>query len=242
MGAHPTFSPPLFLQTGAFSLAFFDEAQMKAWRTVKRFPKNNPFVYDVVVRLHRLGLATSMEWFGSVDHRRLSNLYFEAMFNALSVSIEEPWNATLRNSTQGQQLSAMFRLWAATLPLFVWATTRQVNSRFRLTVPWSGDNFVVSRIHGLVEGSGSFSTWPRGKYLEPILVSLFYCVEACNYDDPWRHWAISALRKVIDMLKIKRHDEFRRTLDIFPITKEYQLAADVLWRDIVHGGNNSDQG
>lgn len=235
-GAPPTFSPPLYLDSGGLSLAFFDDAQIRAWRTVKRFPKNTPFVYDVIIRLHRLGLATSPEWFNSVDHRTLSNLYLEAMYEVLSVSTEEPWKpALLKNSTE-QDMVVMFKVWATGLPLFVWATTRHVKSRLQSPIQWPRKELILTRIKGLLEEHEDSPCWPRGKCLEPILASMFYCVEACDPEDLfWRPWAIQILHKVISMLKIKTHEEFKKTLEFFPMTEEYRFTAESIWGEIMYG-------
>lgn len=226
----------MYLDSGALSLAFFDDAQIRAWRTVKRFPKNNPFVYDAVIRLHRLGLATSPEWINNVDHRTRSNLYLEAMYEALSVSKEEPWTAALLKTSIEQEMQVMFKVWAAGLPLFVWATTRHVKSRLRPPIQWLRKDLVFSRIRGFLEGSGDSLNLPRGKSLEPILASMFYCVEACDPDDVlWRPWAVQLVRKLIGMLKLKTLEDFKKALEFFPMTAEYRLAADRIWWELLRG-------
>jgi hypothetical protein len=227
----------LFSGVKAFPLAFLDDAQIRAWRTVKRFPKDSSFVFDIVVRLHHLGLATSSEWYGEVDQRALSNLYFEAMYNVLAFQHQEIWTASLPSGTQGQEAAIMFRVWAAGLPLFIWATIRHVRTRLGLMVTRNDHELVLARIRDALEAAGGHHSWPRGKKLEPVLASLVYGIESCDLSSPWRPWAIGTLRRVVEMLKLRSIDEFRKALDFFPSTEEYSYMAAGLWAEISPGGS-----
>jgi hypothetical protein len=231
----PIFPAPQFPNISALPLAFLDDAQIRAWRTVKRFPKNNPFVFDSSTRLQQLGLATSSEWYNEIDQRALSNLYFESLQNVVAVQVDEPWNATIASGAQGQEAAMMFKIWTAGLPLFVWATTRHVRTRLGLRVTRCTYDPLFSRIRGMLEGSGGYHAWPRGKSLEPVMVTLFYCVESCDFGNPWRVWCMDTLRKVAEILKLKTVDEFRKALDVFPSTEEYKIFADELWVEMIHG-------
>lgn len=228
----PNFPAPQFQNVGAFPLAFLDDAQIRAWRTVKRFPKNNPFIFDIVVRLQQLGLATSSEWYTNIDQRALSNLYFGSLQTAVAVQIDEPWNATITSGAQGQEGAMMFKVWTAGLPLFIWATTRHVRTRLGLRVTRCTYDPLFSRIRGMLEGSGGYHAWPRGKGLEPVMVTLFYCVESCGSGNPWRTWCIDTLRKVMEILKLKSVEGFRKTLDLFPSTEEFKFFAEDLWMEM----------
>ncbi|XPS78634.1 hypothetical protein M3J09_010644 [Ascochyta lentis] len=231
-GTNPTFTPPLFLESGALSMSFCEDARMKAWRTVKRFHNSPAFVYDVAVRLHRLALATSTEWCERIDQQTLSNLHFEAMSQALLVSVEEPWTMEFPKSTWGQEMSTIFRVWAAGLPLFVWAIVRQARSRLGLTVPWSGHHFIFSRIHQALKSGGGIAAWMHSRSLEPVLASLFYCVESCDSADPWRQWSVQMLRAVAQKLDIREVEGFTKRLESFPSTEQYQLAANQIWKEL----------
>jgi hypothetical protein len=216
-------------------LAFLDEAQIRAWRTVKRFPKNNPFVFDVMARLQQLGLATSSEWYKDIDQRALSNLYFDSLQAVVALQIDEPWNATIASGAQGQEAVMMFKVWTAGLPLFIWATARHVRNRLGLRVTRCTYDPLFSRIRGLLEGSGGYHAWPRGKSLEPVMTTLFYCVESCDFGNPWRTWCIDTLRKVTEILKLKTVDDFRKALAVFPSTEDFNSFADELWVEMIHG-------
>ena len=216
-------------------LAFHDDAQIRAWRTVKRFPKNTSFVFDLVLRFHQLGLATSSEWCNDIDQRALSNLYFETIHNAVMVPLEEPWNATLASGIQGQEAKTMFKVWAAGLPLFVWATSRHAKARMGLSSPRTRYDPIFARIRALLEGTGGYHAWPRGKSLEPMLATLFYAVESCEYGDTWRPWCVDTLRKVIELLKLKAVEEFRKALEFFPSTDSFRATADDVWNEIMRG-------
>lgn len=229
------FPPPLFPETTAFSLAFLDDAQIRSWRTVKRFPKNSSFVFDIVVRLHRLGLATSTEWYNEIDPRTLSNLYFETLQNVVAIQTEEPWNASLPGGSSGQEAGIMFRVWAAGLPLFVRATLRHIKARLGHIVTRSNHEPAYSRIRALLEGSGGYHTWPRGRSLEPVLATIFYCVESCDYNSPWRPWFVDTLRRLVEMLKLKSVEEFKKTLDFFPYNDDFKVAGDELWVELTQG-------
>lgn len=192
-------------------------------------------MFDVVVRLHQLGLATSSEWYNEVDQRALSNLYFEALQTVVSVELEEPWNANLPSGPSGHEAATMFRVWSAGLPLFVWATIRHVRTRLGLMVARSNQDPVLARIRDSLEGSGGYHSWPRGKSLEPVLATLFYGVECCEYTSPWRAWALDTMRKAVEMLKLKSSDEFKKVLEFFPGTPEYRAAADEVWQEMFSG-------
>ncbi|KAH7083168.1 hypothetical protein BKA63DRAFT_584429 [Paraphoma chrysanthemicola] len=231
-GTGPPFAPPIFKEHGTLTLAFFDDAQMKAWRTVKRFPKNSAFVYDVVVRMHQLSLATSADWQENVDWRALSNLQFEAMHKALSIKSEAPWVETLPRNTLSVELSMMFEVWALALPLFLWATTRQLRSRLGIDAPWSGHEIIISRVHQLLGDDSGHRSWLRGKSLEPILASLIYCIEACDFASPLRPWLLRTTQKVSRLLKLKELEDFRKVLDFFPSTDDYHLVRDAVWEEL----------
>jgi hypothetical protein len=225
----PQFPPPLFPNVKTFPLAFLDEAQIRAWRTIKRFPKDSSFVFDVVVRLHHLGLATSSEWYSNIDQRALSNLYFEAMYHVLAFQHEEIWMKSLPSGIQGQEAAMMFRIWGTGLPLFVWGTVRHVRSRLGLMITRSDHEPVLAKIKDTLEAAGGHHSWPRGKRLEPVLATLVYGIESCDLSSPWRSWAIETLRKVIEMLKLKCLQDFHKALDFFPSTEEYKIVAADIW-------------
>jgi len=229
----PQFPPPLFSTVKTFSLAFHDDAQIRAWRTIKRFPKDSSFIFDVVTRLHHLGLATSSEWYSGIDQRALSNLYFEAMYHVLAFQHDETWAKDLPSGTQGQEAAMMFRVWGAGLPLFVWGTVRHVRSRLGLIVTRSDHEPVLARIKNTLEGAGGHHSWPRGKRLEPVLATLIYGIESCDFSSSWRSWAIETLRKVVEMLKLKSLQEFQKALDFFPSTEEYKIVATDVWREVI---------
>ncbi|KAF2116401.1 hypothetical protein BDV96DRAFT_658682 [Lophiotrema nucula] len=234
----PTHFPiPSFHTTNAFPLAFLDDVQIRAWRTVKRFPKNNSWVFDIVARLHQLSVATALEWYNDVDQRAVSNLYFEAMQNVTLVSLEQPWSGNIPGGNSGQETATMFRVWAAGLPLFVWATARHLRTRMGVVVNPSNYDPLFARVQEMLDGPGGYHAWPRGKSLEPVLATLFYCVESCEFSNPRRMWFIENMRKVTEMLKLKAVDEFKKTLDYFPSTDEYRLVAEDVWREMVHGSS-----
>ncbi|KAF2734246.1 hypothetical protein EJ04DRAFT_552793 [Polyplosphaeria fusca] len=235
----PHFPPPLFPETGSFPLAFLDDAQIRAWRTVKRFPKNHSFVFDMVLRMQQLSLAMSSEWYDDVDQRAVSNLYFEALNNVLTVPLEEPWNANLASGSQGQEMATMFRVWAAGSPLFIWATARHVRSRSGATVTACSYDPIYARIRAILDSAGGYHAWPRGKGLEPVLVTLFYCVESCDPNNLWRPWLMENLRKVSEMSKLKTVEDFKKILEYFPCTDQHKAAAGELWNEMFHGGSGA---
>lgn len=196
-------------------------------------------MYDIVVRFHQLGLATSSEWYSELDQRALSNLYFETMRSAVTVQIEEPWSGALPSGIQGQEATTMFKVWAAGLPLFVWATARHVRGREGVLAPRGRYDPTFTRIKALLDGVGGYHAWPRGKSLEPLLATLFYGVEACDFGDPWRVWCVDTLRKVAELLKLKLVDDFRKALEFFPLTEEYRAVANDAWSEMMHGSVSS---
>lgn len=225
----PHFPPPLYPQAEPFSLAFQDDAQIRAWRTVKRLPKNTSFVFDIVLRLHQLSLALSSEWTDKLDKRALSNLYFEALHSTLLVQLEEPWQARISSGTQFQESTTMFKIWAAGLPIFVLAAIRQSRSPEDKSILRYYHGPILGRIQAILENNNSYHAWPRGRNLEPILITLFYAVETCARNDPWRTWGIYTMRKVSDLLKFKSVNEFRKVLEFFPYTETYQNMVDEVW-------------
>ncbi|KAF1998326.1 hypothetical protein P154DRAFT_578145 [Amniculicola lignicola CBS 123094] len=214
----PPFPPPRFQTPTPFTLPFLDDAQLRAWRTVKRFPKNSACVFDTVAQLHEIALATSPEWCERVDQRTVSNLYFEALENVLTFPLEEPWKATLPIGNAGQEATTMFKVWAIGLPLFIWTTVRHVRMRLGLMVTRWNYEPLYTRVRECLEDTGGYHAWPRGRSLEPVLATLFYCVEASGMGSSWRSWLVRTIRKVVEMLKLKSVDEFKKALDFFPST------------------------
>ncbi|KAJ4295590.1 hypothetical protein N0V90_007603 [Kalmusia sp. IMI 367209] len=231
----PQFPLPLFPSPIAFNLAFQDDAQIHAWRTVKRFPKNTSFVFDIVVRLHQLGLALSPEWYDKIDPRALSNLYFEALQSAILVQLEEPWQGQLPSGTQGQEAAIMFKVWAAGLPVFVCSAIQQLKERKGFHCPRYSHGPLFSRMKTILDGDGGYHSWPRGRNLEPVLVTLLYALEACAWGDPWRAWCIDTMRKVVELLKLKTAKEFKKALEFFPSTHVLQNMADDVWAELTQG-------
>ncbi|KAK7179949.1 hypothetical protein PSPO01_13948 [Paraphaeosphaeria sporulosa] len=230
----PQFPLPLYPSPIPFNLAFQDDAQIRAWRTVKRFPKNNSFVFDVVMRMHQFGLAVSPEWTDKIDKCALSNLYFEVMHTAVVVQLEEPWQGQLQGGTQGREGSIMFKVWAAGLPIYVGAALRHLRLRRDSNAMRYYHGPIFSRIQTILDENGGHHAWPRGRSLEPILATLFYALEACAWDDPWRTWCLHTMRKVSDLLKLKNAEEFKKVLDFFPTTERYQSLTDDIWAEITH--------
>jgi len=228
------FPPSIFPDSRPCPLAFHDDAQIRAWRTVKRFPKDTSFVFDLVLRFHQLGLASSSEWCNEVDQRALSNLYFETMHSAVVVTLNAPWNGTLANGIQGREAAIMFKVWTAGLPLFIWATARHAKAQRGIIVPRTRYDPIFARIRALLEDTGGYHTWPRGKTLEPMLATLFYAVEACEYGDIWRPWCVDALRRIAELSKIKAVEEFRKALEFFPSTDAFRATVDNVWNEMMH--------
>jgi len=206
---------------------------------VKRFPKNNPFVFDVVNRLHQLSLATSPEWYNTIDQRGLSNLYFETLQAVISIQLDEPWNETIPGGSQGQEAALMFQVWMAGLSLFIWGTVRQVRVRLGQALTRCICDPLFARVKDLLEGTGSYHAWPRGKSLEPVMATLFYGVESCDFSSPWRNWCVESLSKVTEILKLKSAEEFSKALDNFPSTEGYKEAAGKLWVEMKSGGGRN---
>lgn len=217
-----------------FSLAFQDEVQIRAWRTVKRFPKNTSFLFDVVVQLHQLGFAEASEWTHRIDACTISNSYFEAMRSAMLLQTEKPWTGQLQSGIQGQEAAVMFQVWAAGLPIFVDAALRHLRFRHRVQSPRYYHGPIFERIQGILEGEGGYHGWPRGRNLEPVLTTLFYALESCSWDDPWRMWCVDTLRRVVNLLKLRSAKEFRKVLDFFPSTEVHQGMADAVWTELTH--------
>lgn len=228
----PQFPLPLYPSRVPFSLSFQDDAQIRAWRTVKRFPKNNPFVFDVVMRMHQLGLAVSPEWTNRIDKCAISDLYFEVMHSAVVVQLEEPWQEQLQIGSQGQESSIMFKVWAAGLPIFVCAAIRHLRLRQGSNTMRFYHGPIFSRIQAILDENGGHHMWPRGRSLEPILATLFYALEACTWDDPWRMWCLHTMRKVANRLKLNNTKDFKKVLDIFPTTARHQDLIDEVWARI----------
>ncbi|KAF1965678.1 hypothetical protein BU23DRAFT_560831 [Bimuria novae-zelandiae CBS 107.79] len=217
-----------------FNLAFQDDAQIRAWRTVKRFPKNTSFMFDVVVRLHQLGLAVASDWIDRVDSCALTNLYFEALQSAMLIQLEEPWSEQLPGGIQGQEAAVMFKVWAAGLPIYACAALRHLRSRHRVLVPREYHGPLFGRVQTILDGDGGYHAWPRGRNLEPVLATLFYALEACTWDDPWRIWCVDAMRKILDLLKLKTVKEFKKTLNFMPMTELHQEMMDIVWAELTH--------
>ena len=125
------------------------------------------------------------------------------MHSAVIVQIDEPWTEILPTGIQGQEAATMFKVWAAGLSLFVWATARHVRGRNGMPCPRVRSDPIFTRIKALLDGVGGYHAWPRGKLLEPVLATLFYGVEACDFGDPWRLWCVDTLRRVAELLKLK---------------------------------------
>ena len=191
-------------------------------------------MFDVVVRLHQLGLAVSPEWTDRVDKCALSNLYFEALHSVMLVQLEEPWQGQTQGGTQGQEATIMFKIWAAGLPIFVFAAIRQLRSRQGINMPRYYHGPIFGRMQRILDEHGGYHAWPRGRNLEPILATLFYAVEACTWDGPWRTWCLDTMRKVADLLKLKNAKEFRKALEFFPTTERYQDLVDEVWAELTH--------
>jgi hypothetical protein len=161
------------------------------------------------------------------------------MHNVVKLQVEEPWNASLPGGTQGYETALMFRVWSAGQALFIWATTRHVRSRLGLIVARSNHDPVLARIRHYLEGPGGYHSWPRGKRLEPVLATIFYGIESCDHTHPWRSWAMDTLRRIVDVLKLKSVEEFKKVLEYFPSSDEYKFAADELWRELYFGGQGA---
>ncbi|KAF2654937.1 hypothetical protein K491DRAFT_445687 [Lophiostoma macrostomum CBS 122681] len=229
----PQFPPPLFGAALSFPLAFLDDAQIRAWRTAKRFPKNCGFVFDIAARLHQIGLSGSPEYYEDIDQRALSNVYFEATHHALAIQVDEPWTQILTKGNQAQEHSTMFQTWAAGLSLYIWGTDRHARRSRGLASNGELHGPIFARIKEILDGAGGHQSWPRGKSLEPILVTLFYALDACDIFSPWRIWLVDTARKVIEMLKLKRSEEFLKVLEFFPLTPDYRVAAEHTWAEII---------
>lgn len=193
-------------------------------------------MFDVVIRLHQLSLATSSEWYNEINHRALSNLLFEATHQVIVFGHEEVWNSSLPTGVQGQEEMVMYRVWAAGLPLYIWATIRHIRTTLGLLVTGSDHAPLLARIRDSLEAAGGHHSWPRGKRLEPVLVTLVYGIESCDItNSPWRRWAMDTLRRVVEILKLKTEEDFRKVLDFSPSTEEYRVFAERLWAELVYG-------
>ncbi|KAF2204522.1 hypothetical protein GQ43DRAFT_437840 [Delitschia confertaspora ATCC 74209] len=232
----PIFPPPIYGRVDPFPLAFLDDARIRAWRTIKKLPKDSSFLFDSIIRLHQIGLATSKDWYSDVDQGALSNLYFEALQNVCTIQIDEPWNSTAAGGSQGQETALMFKVFSIGMAMFIWGTIRHVMKRLGHTVIQYTYNNAFTRLKGLLEGPGGYHAWPRGKSLEPVLATLVYCLDSCEHHHPWRVWFMNASQKSVDMMNIKSAEKLRKILRNYPSSDEYEVAADRLWREISTSG------
>ncbi|KAF2020527.1 hypothetical protein BU24DRAFT_487127 [Aaosphaeria arxii CBS 175.79] len=231
----PVWPPTLYPDAEALPLAFLDEAQLRSWKTMKRFPKDSPFIFDVVIRLHQLNLATSSDWHGKLDSKTLSNLYFETMYAALAVEADERWIEFHATHSGDYGTVTMMKVWALGAPGFIWATLRHAKVRLGSSAPSCDFEPVYARLKDLLEGVDESSAWPRGKNLEVVLATLFYSLEACGPANSWRTWLIGAVRRGVEGLRIKDVDAFKKILRAFPCSDEHMAAADRIWGELYSG-------
>ncbi|KAJ4359838.1 uncharacterized protein N0V89_000394 [Didymosphaeria variabile] len=176
----------------------------------------------------------SSDWTDKVDKSALSNLYFEVMHSAMLLQLEEPWQGQLPSGIQGQEANTMFKIWAAGMPIFVSAALRQLRSRQGINMMRYYHGPIFGRIQAVLDEHGGYHAWPRGRNLEPILATLFYALEACTWDDPWRTWCLDTMGKTVNILKLKNAKEFKKVLDFFPTTDRYQDLIEDVWAQIRH--------
>jgi hypothetical protein len=154
------------------------------------------------------------------------------MHDLLAFQCEEPWMHVLPSGIQGRETALMFSVWTTGLPLFIRSTLRQVQLRLGLMIPRNEYEPVLVRIKDTLEAGGGHHSWPRGKKLEPVLATLIYGIESCDRYSPWRSWAIETIRKIVEMLKLKRVEDMHKVLDFFPSVEGYKIVANEVWAEV----------
>lgn len=157
------------------------------------------------------------------------------MHSTIILPQEEPWNDVLPRGAPGREMATMFRIWAASLPLFIMATARHAQALKGVETPRCRHDPIFMRVRTILESTGGQHAWPRGKTLEPLLVTFVYCAEGCEYVDAMRPWFVDMLRKAAELLKLNSLEDFRKTLEFFPTTDIFRATADNLWNEMYHG-------
>ncbi|KAF2493520.1 hypothetical protein BU16DRAFT_82091 [Lophium mytilinum] len=230
--APPSFPCPMYPSTRPFPLALTDDSSIRAWRTLKKFPKNSSFLYDVVLRLHQIGLATTSEFRDDVDMQAVSNAYFESQHRLLLLGIEQPWMGKEGPVDRVPELEALFQVFDHAAQIYLMTTLRHVGTggeRWSLRAKACLIGLVLSRIRAALSVENNYNVWTRRRCLDPMVWVLVVCIESCGNVMPERGWFLAELRKVLGIMKLKRIEEFRKTLAAFPTTDGLERVSRGIW-------------
>lgn len=200
---------------------------------MKKLPKNSPFMYDIVLRLHQIGLSSTSEWRAEVDKQSVSNLYFEAQHRLLIMQSEQPWLASDAATPLAPENVLLYKAFTMAAQLFLWASMRHAqfcDDRSNLSISTGSGGLLFGRIKAALEIEGGYSSWARGKCLETVAWILFVCVESCPSVSPDWVWFLGELRRVLSSVRIRRIEEFRKVMQTFPSTDTFRDAEDKVWR------------
>ncbi|KAF2812301.1 uncharacterized protein BDZ99DRAFT_264432 [Mytilinidion resinicola] len=233
--APPSFPCPMFPSTRPFPLALTDDSSIRAWRTLKKMPKSSSFLYDLVLRLHQIGLATTSEFREDVNMQAVSNAYFESQHRLLLLNVEQPWMGKEGPVVRVPELEALYQVFDHAAQLFLCTTLRHVHTgdeRWSVKANASLIRLIFSRIRAALSVESNYNVWARRRCLDPMVWVLVVCIESCGNVMPDRGWFLAELRKVLGIMKVKRIEEFRKTLAAFPATDGLQRVERGIWDSV----------
>lgn len=216
-----------------FPLAMADESKIRAWQTLKEFPKDSSFLYDIILRMHQIELSYDPEWQWTVDQAIIGNLYFELQHKILIMLFDKPWPQP--TVAKFPEIAGLYEAFLMTSQVFTWASIRHVKyyektNDIRITTGSSG--LLFGRVKVALDLGNASVIRMKGRHLDVLLWILFICIESCPVTAVERSWFLSEIRNVLALLKVGNKDEFREKLGIFPLTQGLHDAVEGHWREI----------
>lgn len=229
----PIFPCPTSPEARPFPLAMVDESSLRAWRTLKKLPKDSSFLYEIIFRMHQIGLSYDAEWQLQIDRAMVNNVYFELQHIILTMLFDKSWPQL--TVAKYPEILALYNAFLMASQVFMWASIRHVRYYDKTRdakIKTGSSGLLFGRVKAALNLDNTYGIWTKGKQLDALLWILFICIESCHLMAVERSWFLSEIRKVLGLLKVAKKEEFTKQLAAFPLTHELHNAAEGLWREI----------
>jgi hypothetical protein len=208
--AHRLASPHKFVP--ATQAEFPEDLLLEVARTsptsLISIPVYGSAIYNILRRMHRLGLAISIPWIPFVSRVAISNLLHETEYDMLQLSSQLGPDRERTDPAQNEQLVAITDALVTAAQLFAFIAVRNMPVRARIV------EIYLSRLRPALDRPNLADVWRKYCSLEALLWTLFMTAAAASAR-PERTLIITEIRVVAAMLHLKDRNGVEQVLRNF---------------------------
>jgi len=205
--------------TGEYPEALLLEAARSAPTSILSIPTHGFEIYNILHRIHRLGLAVSPPWFGKVDRVAVSNTLHDAEYDMIMLSMKL---AAEEDGPYSEPNIASALLVAS--QLFLYAALRMIPVSSRSCEVFVGRLIVALNREDL------FEAWAEQCSLEALLWVV--CMGLLVASDKSRSWLQQQMEETVQLLQIRDYDDMEDILKNYAWSNLCSTRIGGVWNEV----------